>query len=631
MKKVLLLLLLLTVPAASVLAVDGAQVDIRVFQNDPASGENVLLMADTTYLVQGLAAAGFFLTFSLDLLLVDCDSSHAELQAHVVTLADIPRTYARQYRVEYGLPARLEDIEGKDSTQYLLQVTPLVRFDVDTSGCGFSERVQGTFASDPSAYMDIYYVRNSMADFYWNTVRGYMQEQYEKFFAVNRFTLPGKYIVHLCPCAIPSVIWDPRFGTMVDPTRSAAYAIFAPELNTADPFIINHAALLRNYGYAPLFLSEGFAGYVSFARWEMKQLLKQGKSVPLRDLMNTHTYWSADPETADRTAASFVGYLIDEFSLDNFRDVYRAAHDLNLAAVIESEYGKSIEELESDWRHYLDTLTFRPEQIVFFSEQAETMMNYRTSLDYSRALMDYCRNSTDTLTVWRRIVRGNFLTGDYYGAAEYQQMVVEHDSATARDWMALGAYQMMNGEYDKASASLTNARQLDTTDAMVRFNLALNYFYGKDPVEALGLLRDNITRAERIPTQIESRVMAATLLYSSGTDSDAELAAEYCKEAMSMIDQAMQTESPTAALYLWSGIAALGLEDTGRALEHLSTALMLETRPFYRGMINLWLGKLTDAIGSHSDARILYGRVLALPSAHYHQQEARALLEKPAQ
>lgn len=171
MKTISLLLLLLTVPAASALAVDGAQVDIRVFQSDPVSGDNVLLMADTTYLVQGLAAGGFFLTFSLDLLLVECDSSHAELQAHVVTLADVPRTYARQYRVEYGLPARLEGIEGKDSTQYLLQVTPLVRFDVDTSGCGFSERVQGTFASDPSAYMDIYYVRNSMADFYWNTVR----------------------------------------------------------------------------------------------------------------------------------------------------------------------------------------------------------------------------------------------------------------------------------------------------------------------------------------------------------------------------------------------------------------------------------------------------------------------------
>jgi hypothetical protein len=57
--------------------------------------------------------------------------------------------------------------------------------------------------------------------------------------------------------------------------------------------------------------------------------------------------------------------------------------------------------------------------------------------------------------------------------------------------------------------------------------------------------------------------------------------------------------------------------------------LFLETRPFYQGMIKLWLGKVADIRGERRVARDYYQQVLAGASAHYHQEEARRLIDRP--
>jgi hypothetical protein len=57
----------------------------------------------------------------------------------------------------------------------------------------------------------------------------------------------------------------------------------------------------------------------------------------------------------------------------------------------------------------------------------------------------------------------------------------------------------------------------------------------------------------------------------------------------------------------------------------------LENRPFYVGMVNLWLGKVNDLTGNRQAARDFYGAVLAGQSADYHQKQARYYLEHPYQ
>ena len=123
--------------------------------------------------------------------------------------------------------------------------------------------------------------------------------------------------------------------------------------------------------------------------------------------------------------------------------------------------------------------------------------------------------------------------------------------------------------------------------------------------------------------------MLAGILRASADKADRALATTYFNETQTFYDQQLQTHRASSTAYLWLGIAFLGLDDTGMAGDYLQTALFLETRPFYQGMTNLWLGKTADLLGDRSAARDFYGRVLSLASADYHQVEARRYLDTP--
>ncbi|MCB2230870.1 hypothetical protein KQH82_09170 [bacterium] len=628
MAKTLILLLCLALAPVAVNAMAAVDFDLRLYQNDTATGKAHLLLADTTTIVKGISAQGFLLFLSVDLEVTDADTSGASFLVHTVTLNEVPQNQARSFTAEYGLPARIDGIVGKNGASYSFRLTPLGLTEVDTSGCGYSHRQKGVFKADPSAYTDIYFVPQSLADFYWNSVKGLVDERYELFRDINHFTTAGKYSFYLCPCLIPSVIWDKRFGTMIDPSSSAAFALYNREFSSAYPFVIMHIATLRNYGYAPPFLSEGLAGYLGFARFDMQEVVKRGENIPLADLMDTYDYLTTDPLLADRTAGSFVRYLIDQYKITRYLELYKQADDLSLQNSIEKVYGRSLSTLQKEWLHYLDTLTIDFDQIHYFADEVETMRDYRQLGVYSEAMLAHAANHADTAEAYSYLVRSAFFNGDYYQATDYAQKQVEVAPASARAHMSLGAYQMMNGLYDDARKSLLEARALDSTDMYVAFNLALNHLYRGEVEDARFLLEKVVTKVEGAPV-IEAQLTLASILFHSGDPDQIERARQLCRKATEKLVPILSGGTSSAATYLWAGIAYLGLDDSGTAWDYLQVALMLESRPFYQGMINLWLGKVSDVRGEHDVAREFYGRVLALPSSDYHQQEARNLLKGP--
>jgi len=376
MKKTLGLLLIIFVLAPLLAtADDGVLFSFEVYQRDSA-GEPVLLLADTSRLVKGIRAYGFFTGFSVELDITEVDTARAAFNIQVVTLSAQPENLARSFQVEYGLPARMDDIHVKDSAYYSLVIKPLERLDIDLGSCNYVHYRSDDFTADPTAYTDLYYVANTYGDYYWNSIKSILEERYRLFRDLNKFNLPGKYSVFLCPCPIYSVIWDSRFGMMVDPTRRNAFAIYSKNINSVDPFLLLQLSLLHNYGYGPVFLSEGFANYLSFLNYEMKKLVAAGKNIPVEPLLNTYEYYHTDAILADRSAASFVRFLINQYKIEVFLDMYRRADDLNLQTVMEQTYGKKISELEKEWLYYVDTVSIKPQQLNFYGEQAELLFNY---------------------------------------------------------------------------------------------------------------------------------------------------------------------------------------------------------------------------------------------------------------
>ena len=325
---ILITLIFLSGGFVTAVAENAVKCEFSVYQTDSLKGD-VLLLADTSDFVKGVPATGFLLSFSVDLEVQEIDSTRCIFIMHVITLGPPANTYSRSFTVEYGLPARLNNIKGKLETNYNLVITPLEKTDVDTSECNFYHNRQGDFKFNPTANMDIYFVPNSLGDYYWNLVKGLHESEYRQFKSLFNLNLPGKHKLFLCPCPLSSVIWDSRFGQMSDPTRNNSFGLFTRGLNSADPFVVLHTSILRQFGYAPPFLSEGWAGYLSFAFYDMKNIVKENKNVPVTYLLNTYNYLQASPTLADRTASSFVKFLIDQYGFDKFRKLYEISDDLN--------------------------------------------------------------------------------------------------------------------------------------------------------------------------------------------------------------------------------------------------------------------------------------------------------------
>ncbi len=600
---------------------------LQVDQISPA-GERVALYHDTVSLVPEIARTGFAVSFSIDIELADFDSTAASFMVHVVTLGPPAKTLSRRFRVEYGLPALIDSIPGKNSVWYALTMTPVESADYALNLCPYDHHKSDGFTLQPTAHMDIHFLRNSLGDFYYGAVKGVLEASYREFKGMCWFNLPGKYHLYLCPCLIPSVVWDKRFGMSGDPTRSSAQVLFTKEINAVDPFVINHPALLRNWGYAPAVLSEGLANYGSLPEIDIKRLGSQGKLYDLEELLRPGRYRLLDPFIADRCAAGFVRFLVNRFGLDRLRGAYERAHDLNLVAVIESEYGMPLQSLQTEFRTWVDTVRIQPARVLQQADMAEAMFRYGQMREYAKFLVDQAKPGTETRFL-PILARALFNEGDYYEALEYQMRQAEADTVSGRAHLVLATYQMAAGEYDSARQSLLAARRMDPDFHVTRFNLALSYLITGDTASAQPLLEELIVLPPRTAPVAESAVLLANILRQSLSQADQERARDLYRQAQALMEQALGPQPYVSTYHMWAGLAAMGQGLLPTARDYLEMAAFLETRAFYRGMISLSLGQLSDLQGEHDQALHHYREVLSGPYAAYHQDEARRFSEEP--
>jgi tetratricopeptide (TPR) repeat protein len=258
------------------------------------------------------------------------------------------------------------------------------------------------------------------------------------------------------------------------------------------------------------------------------------------------------------------------------------------------------------------------------------MFDYPRMQTYYETLLDKVGKREDSVQTLNLLTRANFFNGDYYAAVDNESLVVKLDSSDARNWMALASYQMMLGHYEKARKNLETARRLDSLDHMIKFNLAV-YYRARGMDDSAREMFSQIINSEGNEAQIESRVMLGSILVHSKDALDRKKAEEYFGFVVSNLRQVMENRQLSSSMNFWLGAAYTGLGETGLASNYLNIAKFIETRPFYEGFIELWLGKLADLMGQRDKAKEHYEMVLVLPSAAYHQQEAKNYLEKPYQ
>ncbi|MCH9025084.1 MAG: hypothetical protein IH931_07090, partial [candidate division Zixibacteria bacterium] len=340
--------------AGNSLAAEAADFLISIYHTDQDNGQKVLLYSDTTTLVKDMSSSAFLFGVSVDLKLTKVDSAGVEYDVHLFTLGPQAKTLAKRFTSAYELPGIIGGIEVKPNVFHSISIVPLMQTEVDLRQCSYSHNSSNDFSITPSANLDLYHLPQSLADYHAVSIKSLIEAEYRQFRDFFHFKLAGKQDLYLFPCQGYSTMWEKRFGTSFDPTRSNVYALYGTGINTADPFLLIHGAVLRSYGYAPLFLTEGFANYFSLAISSMKQAVDDKTRLPLRNMLSTNNYVKADPLIADAISATFVRFLIDEYTFDKFVLLYEKADENNLEQLLNNIYNKPVSELEKGWHDYVD-------------------------------------------------------------------------------------------------------------------------------------------------------------------------------------------------------------------------------------------------------------------------------------
>ena len=132
MQKLLIVpLVLVIVAATSVAADEGVRCELKVHQFDEKAGHNVLLYADTADFLMNTNVTGFMVGLSVDIEVTAVDTMGVTMVVHVHTFTPQPSHGARNFQVEYGLPARLGDLVGKNARPYQLTIVPLEPVEID--------------------------------------------------------------------------------------------------------------------------------------------------------------------------------------------------------------------------------------------------------------------------------------------------------------------------------------------------------------------------------------------------------------------------------------------------------------------------------------------------------------------
>lgn len=608
---------------------NGIRLELIVRQKPVMVDKYFEITRDTVDIVIGTSLYTFLVNMSLEIEVDEVDSLFATFNMHLATVGSNPYNFARRYRIQFNLPARIENIPGKNGSVYQLLISPRNLIHIDTTLCSHDLNDKDQFNMDPSAHFDLYYAKQSLADFHWNNIKNYLEADLTRFRNALDITAPGKINFYLCPCPVASINWDKRFGYAIDPTRSNIYSIYNHDFVSVDAILPNMLMLLRLWGYAPPFLVEGLAGYFDFTAYKIKELKSQGKIPRIKELITTSGYHAAEAVAAEITAASFMKYLADSYGINKAINLYEQSDDLTLLRNFESLYDTPIDSLEQEWLHYIDTVLLTRRLFDHYAARANALFQSDLQIEYLEEMTKYDETRIDSIDTWKKLSMVYYQYGYYYKALEGYKRLIAIDSSLPLYWQVLGNLYMINGEYDAAREALDTVLFLDSVYATAKLLQAKILAIKGDTASAVKIANDFYSVEETAAGKIEFLLFLGTLYGAKGMYYDSAKAEQYFSDALVWSNDMIPKTPDDPTFKMRAGLAHLGLGQYEEARQYLELAYFIELRAYYQGRILLNLGKLYDAQGGHNKAVEYYQEALSIPLAEFHRQLCTQYISKP--
>ncbi|MEE9442051.1 MAG: tetratricopeptide repeat protein [candidate division Zixibacteria bacterium] len=611
------------------------QCEITVREQN-SDGDYVLIYKKNIDVYEGIKNTSFHVNFTIDLTANSRGDSLYECEFSLYTLGPQPQNLFKKFHSHAGGIYFVEDVRGKNNTVYRVGISPLAIdsvSDIDQT-CDYDYHADGVWNFDPSANFDFYYVPRTLGDVRWNLLREYVETTYKEFKKIFEQGFPGKVNYFFAPCLLKEVQWDKRGGFAIDPTRSNCFTLYSHNYNTIDAFPGILTRTYRYLGYSPPILVEGAAGYFDAAHYYARELKKKSELSPLANMLRSIDYFRLPGYNNVSAAASFVKYLVDKYGLNRFIELYRKATDLNIGEQFSVVYDISLDSLEADWHHLLDTVTIHSGHFHYFYERDKFIYN-RTGMDiFLRELKNHMETTYDSTYAIGEEAWNMYMDGEYDTARTLYEFLITREADDITNWMAYGNLLLIDGQYDSALKIYDRVYETDSTAKSMFYKKGDTYFRMANIDSAKTYLIRDFTENPSQLSRASSGILMGRISLSEG---DTATAIDYYAGAVDAVEQIYQMGKSRPAYLLRLGQAHLGLalcenDTTSVAKSYLDQGLYFEVHPvrviFFTRLLRE-LGRIADLDGRREDAIALYQRVLKYPLPPHFEEEVRSYILEP--
>ncbi|MCK4496454.1 MAG: hypothetical protein KAU91_08900, partial [Candidatus Aminicenantes bacterium] len=340
------------------------------------------------------------------------------LTIELITLAPEVQTIFKEISAKDNQTLFLGEIRAKMGRAYKVFLTPKIIGNLEEECDLDTKDREEDWEELPSSHFFFWYLDNSLADFHWRRIKGFVEDEYRRFREVFGFTQPAmdRIIYHLVPCRVGEVVWDDRFDIGLDPVKNKTYVIYNLYDRSLDSPNVGFLMFYRLWGYAPPLLAEGIGGYFSLSHHFTKKLIKNDKFIPLENLKVCLDYRNQPQPAGFVEACSFVRFLIEEYNLDKFKNFYQQVTDLTFDETLMKIYGKNLATLENEWLSFLDGYKDVKSDFYHLAVVKMSYMDYDEAQELYEDMLGLFGRDVGTL---RSLAYLHYLKGEYDKSKEY--------------------------------------------------------------------------------------------------------------------------------------------------------------------------------------------------------------------
>lgn len=632
MKKILYPILLTLILAFNIsLAEKVLYVDLQVKAYLSSQPDRPQILEERTIrLIDDLETSAFLANFTLTLKPKIIDHATARIRADWLGLPPDLEKGFKEVPVEFQKNStwlEVGEIKGKDELSFkvFLKGNEMAEESLD---CSENPYDTSLFTTDQSVHFYFTFMKNSLADYFWNSNKSYLENEYERYKKTFGFIHAGSKLNYFyCSCPINQVVWDSGALYTLNPAKNSMYTLY--NHNQKD---VSHPALsvylfYYYWGYAPKFMVEGAGGFYTLNYFLAAKFKKQKKLYPIKSLIWARDYNRKNREIVYWQSASFVRYLIDTYGELEFEEFYREVHEFNFETVIQKHYNKSLTEIESDWLKFIEFYRPYKEDLIYFAKQSTGFREYQKALELYLDLFEIYPTSPEVLP---SLGNAYYLVGNYPEAQKVYRRWSNLDTTKAERYFVLGNLSWLVGDVKTAQLAYQKACQKDTVFAVNYVNLGKVY-WTLGQKDSASVYFDLAEKKQLGPPEACELFLAQINRYIE--EKDTSKVSENFQRAKNAAGRLIQTKPEEAWPYLKLGEAylAFGAVDTAKldsAEFYLKLAEFLEDRPYYYGQILLNLGKTYLAKKQTDSAKAVLQQVVKLPSGFYEKKEAKQLLAK---